>query len=1329
MNRNLRSVYCFIYDRNKHFYRATQSADGGWTVSANSQLFPLRHNPKNLKDTPVQFATNKTYFSMNRSINYPLDFIFDGAVILNNRYNNGKGFNEELYFAMVQFDPTDGKFRVSYNGRFDFQQKEHDEKTNVFSVPIIDDSAWGILSLNDDVEYSFDCNKYNPKAIKVLFDDFILRNRYTYQTVQSPIIHNTADNTYVVPFVLVNQDGDSSGLITKSQTYASTDNQSVIGAPSDTEYIHSNPDWALSTFYDLPGVRIQGSMQFTWSTNTQPSGQIYIFFRTSKGQFRVLFTNGAYPSFGDQYDLIPGKIYTFNFDFTIDLTAGENLFLLMQINDNAARNMTITFITTNVFISTQTTVQPTVCYGLRPLDVAKDLVNKATFGRYTINSDYFTTNNKTVLVPGQSLRGIDNAKLVTSFKDFFQSYDSQFFMALRNINGDIFMELADEVYDNQTSNLIDLGEIIECSTSPAIEYIPNAIEVGSPTQDYRHPSGRLEFNDTVKWALPFENIKNKKSWVSKYRTDCFGAIFMILDYNGQSTQDNSGDNDVWMIQITDEQGSAENDVSTFENININNATLAPIIKYPLTGDVINNDKPVIRGVGIPGNTVNIYIADVLDGGTTVNTDGTWEYQIVTSLPSYDPGVFDGISIINATYTTILGALDTIQLIINTTVTPAIEFTYPSTGDTLYNNLPLVTGVAPAGQNIDIYLDGILVDSVVTDNSCRFRYKFVTPITNANHTLRLGLTGDQVNFDVNSFTSLPLITYIEGELDGFIIVNNLPLIKGVGIPGTIFSLWLNYLPYAPLGTVTIDVNGDWSLQVVPINYVDPVTLSLVVLAPIRNGLSIISTQLINDVVQIAVTGYKLDRPLFTSITGVPDNTVFNTFLSPKRMMLRRGSMLASIMNKQRNDLITFQASDKNSNLATVLGGVSVIEREDIGFPVLGNPLAVLEIIKIKVVAKKLFAQTLHDFNNGGVVTGNFKGNDIFMLPIGSMSMKSIMDDKQEWNLLISPRTTYMQLLNLYKNGLIVNLMTNSIFHSDYNSLHFVTYDFSLPANYNFKELYDDYFDDRNDAWVQGKTGYIQKFQKTEAFRDQIITNGVSSLELNVYECKGGTLYNTIPYSVVSPAPIPLPEIVLEATIDLSTFPEGRYFFVLFSSGTPICISQRIDVAVKHERTILLDSKHSENRPGVFYSTGFKTIVRVEGLIKKLQPYPDVNVAREESGDTKLLYSNFAMSRMIRFGTARGIPDFMMVKFANAILNDTCKIEQELYTLMEGETIKPSEDIEGIPMYYYEVIMTMQDNSRGKVFPGGSGADVSGVILVVDASAIGLPVENIIMIDEV
>jgi len=1317
MNRNQKDVYCFIYDDNKHFYRATQSPNGSWAITHNAQMYPLKHSPKNLISTPVEMSTNKTYFSMARVINYPLEFDFDGAAILNSKYINGKGINENMYFAMIEFDPTDGTYKWSYNGRFDFQQKDRDEKTATFTCPVVDDSAWGILSQNDDVTFAFDCSASNPKAIKVLIDDVTLKNRYTFQTVQAPIQQVASNTTHAIPFILVNQDGDSSGIIAKSQV-ADFGGDFPTAFPANA-YTLTSKNYFLSTFYQINGVNIKGSLQFTWGNVNPaiPSGGLIIYFKTSTGQNNIIFNQ----PFGG---LTPGQTYNVDFNFNWNLAPGENAFLLANISDATLNHFQITPIVTSCFVSTNTTVEPAICYGLRPLDLLQLIVRKATLDRYSIGSLFFEENNKTVLISGESVRGIVDAKLYTSFKDFFESFSALFFMALRVVNGSLFMELADIVYQ-QGDTIIDLGEIIEMKTVPATDYYPNEMEVGSPNQDYRHPSGRLEFNSLEYFSFPFTNIKNKLSLTGKYRRDGYGLVFLLLDYRGGSTQDNSGDTDVWIVDITDEQGSAVEDIENFENITVNNAPLAPIIKYPLTGDIINFNKPLLKGIGIPGTNVNIYIADVLDGGTVVDGNGNWTYQIVTALPSYSPGVADGISVINATNTDMGGALNNIQLIIDTTIASSTGIIYPKFNDNLYNNLPLIKGVAPAGTNINIFLDGVLLAAVVADNSCKFEFKCVVPISNGPHALNIG--GTDTTFQVNSFVDSPLITYCGSELDGFPIINNLPLIRGVAKPGTNVQVWLDYISYAPLGTVVANATGNWEIQVIPTTYPDPITLVPVVLAPIKNGANTISTDLLIKNVQINIAGFKLNRPAYDSITGVPDNTVINTRLSNKNAIYNHGSLLSAIMDKQRNDVITFQKHTKNSNLVTVLGNKVVDERKNITYPELAPPIAILEYANIKVISKKTFYKTLYDFSSGGTIKGNFKGKDIFFLPIGDMKMKSIMDDIQDWKLLLSPLNSYNTLLNLYKNGLSINLMENAIYHSDNNSLHFVEYNKALPDNYNFADIYDDWFTNRNGAYLENPQ-YIQKFQTDDPITDQVITNGIGAMTLRMYTCKDAKLVNTFNYDPVAAAPIPLPEIVLEAKINLGDYPPDQYFFVQMVGDFVVAISERIETRVKWKKTILIDSTHSVNIPGFFYSTGIRTLIRVEGLMKKVQPSIVTVIAKEESGDSKTVYSQVSKKRGARLGDAKGMPDYLSIKCATALVNDNCLIEGTAYSLDEDEKMQASEAVNGVPMFYYDINLIFQENPRGKAFIGQPGGRTGGVVLVVDASAVGLPTNVILDIQE-
>lgn len=1330
---NQQRIYCFLSDDSKMFYRATQLPTGDYTITKNARPYPIKYNPSNLLNTSIEFATNTTYFSMVRSINYPLDFIKDGAAILRAFYFLGKNVMQKCYLTMIQWNGTTNIYELAYYGRIDLGQKKEDPKSGTFTVPCIDDSAWGLLSQHDDVEYAIDCNATNTKAIKVLVDSINLINRYTFQTVQAPITDSRVEDQFQsMPFVLINEDGDSAGLVVTGQTLAPLYFDNHAGPSTWTMVDPLAPGYFILTQYPTT-IKISGTIKFEWSVLNNANGEVGIFIASNKKTYPATGSFAFGNVIASVRNLIVGKIYEFNYDFTLDLDADERLFLVISMEAPILDEFTITPLINNSTLSTTTKAQPSIIYGLRPLDYLQQLVAKATNNRFTINSSWFTTNNKDIVTCGDAIRQVPDAKIYGSFKDFFQTFNAIYFLALRVVNGDLFIEKATEVYKN-SGVIIDIGDAIDIQLQPAMEYYGNEIEVGGTNQDYRHPSGRLEFNVPNTFSLPIDiSSGNKKLvYVTKYRIGCYDIMFMILDYQNQSTQDNSGDKNVYLLSITDEQAMAVDNIETFENVNIDNAPLEPIIKQPLNNDTITNSKPVIRGIAPPGSLVSIYADTILDGTTVTDVDGNWNYVLVNPLTPYTYPTLTGIHIIQASYTDLSAPNSTITILITSDITPCLVV-YPQPADNLYNNIPLIKGVAQFGDTVQVLIDGVSIGTLVADDSCKWQL-YPPVISNGAHILTVidGAQTVNVNFNVDSNVDYPLITYINSELDGFLVITGLPLIKGVAKPGTDIDLWLNYISYRQLNwdsvvnsriPIIADANGNWSFQVIPVNYLDPLTGLPVILAPIINGLNIISTSLINHVVGIVVLGYKLNRPAYSSITGVPDNTVFNTLYSSKRMLASQYPMLSAVLKPQPLESIIYQTSPKNGTLRTVLGTEIVQENANIPVSSLGTPLVLLEKAIVKTKTNKTFAQTLYDFINGGTIKTNFRGTDLYFVPIGSMKIANISSDVQEWTILMSPQNSYLDLLNLYKNGLLIKLNKNSMYHSDRNSLHLVTYGFTPSDKYNFIEIYDDWFSRRNSAWVLNPD-YIQKFQTSEIIKDQIIINGASSLTLQIFRCKDASLVDTINYVPVSPAPINPPNVVLEAEINWGSYATDQYFTILFSGTTPIAIGERVQTKTKWLGTILIESNDEENDVGFFYSTGIKSILRVEGLVKKLQPSINTIIAQEESGDTEILYAQNSKKRIIRFGTAYGLPDYLYLKVADALTNSNCLIENVSYTLDKDEKINPSDDVDGHPLFYYNVNMTLRDNDKGKTFevPG----DNTSVILVVQGQAIGLPPDSLLNI---
>lgn len=1337
-----RKLYVLISDDTGKYWRAKQQVDGSYSFSQNAQPYPINFNPSNLVNSEVDFGTNAKYFSLTRTVTQQLNFIKDGAAILKQLYYFGKGIEQKAYITILQWNGIRNVYELAYHGRVDFNEKKGSPKSNTFSVPCVDDSAWGVLSQNDDTKYYIDCSPTNPKAIKVLVDGLNLVDTLTYQTV-AITIDPTIYIITPISLVLINQSGDTVGVVSKGQNLQSAP-ISVQGEVK-LDYVNTNivrpkgytpPSGIYQTLpiptqgsgfyytaYRNENVNIEGQIQFS-CTGTYLYCPIY-YFVTNKGQYVNLFNSYQY--------LINNKVNIANFNFNITLDEGEEIYLMT--NNALLYPITLGPVTTilisNIAVTSKTKVQPQVVYGLRPLDLLQQIVETATNGRFSINSIFFEENNRDIITSGDAIRNVPSARIYTSFSDFFKTFDARYFMALRIINGNLWIEPADVIYNFLTGNIIELGEAIDISEPEvAQEFYGNSLEVGSPSVDYRHPSGRLEFDSTNQFSLPFTTVNKKLSWITAYRTGCFDISFLILDYQGGSTVDNTGDTSCYLLRISDEQASAVEQVENFELVNIDDMLLEPIIKYPVNNSVIAFNKPRCSGIAPSGSNVNIYVDNVLDGNCTADTNGNWVYDITTALSTYVLGVTTGLHIIDATFTDESAPKTTSNILVDTSSIQPLLIDYPEPNDSLYNNKPLIKGRAIKGTVLAISIDGTNVGSTTADGSGNWFYQSGV-ISNGSHTLTVGAVSQ--SFNVNSSTEFPLITYIGSELDGFPIITNLPLIKGVAIPFTQINLWLNYIEYIQLGVATSDANGNWQFQVIPVSYTDPISHLPVTVAPIPNGANVIivtnaqpvNSIIFNQVVNINVSGYKLERPNFSSITGVTDNTVFNTHYSPMRCLLGHKSMLSAIMNQQIKDKITFQIADKNGNLRTVLGNEIIAENANVQASSLGNKIALLEYMTIKTKTSETFANTLYNFSNGGVIHVTYRGNDLYFLPIGSMKIKTITDDVQEWRLLMAPNNTYNTIANLYKNGLTIKLNKDTMFHSDYNSLHFVEYNFQDNPQFNFKEIYQDWFNNRNDAWILNPD-YIQKFQTTEIIKDQIEINAIGNIELRMFRCIDGRLVDTIPYNVPANVPPNLSNVVLEAVINFGNYPPNfQYFFVVFSNGIPISISERIYLKTKWLGTILVDAGSSINQVGFYYSTGIRTIIRVEGLVKKWQPNLNYIVATEESGDTEALYQQVSRQRVIRYGTAYGLPDYLSIPLSDASTLDDFKVEGVGYTLDQSETMSPSDDVDGHPLYYYNIKVHPKENLKGAQFTGG-GQTLLPPILTVDSQAIGLPAGTVINI---
>lgn len=79
----------------------------------------------------------------------------------------------------------------------------------------------------------------------------------------------------------------------------------------------------------------------------------------------------------------------------------------------------------------------------------------------------------------------------------------------------------------------------------------------------------------------------------------------------------------------------------------------------------------------------------------------------------------------------------------------------------------------------------------------------------------------------------------------------------------------------------------------------------------------------------ITYYNLNRPAYTSVTGIPHpDSAYNLEYTPKKGLLNNGPYLHSLFDLMDGGVFKMRSGDKNTDLSTTLAGVTVTEKDDI-----------------------------------------------------------------------------------------------------------------------------------------------------------------------------------------------------------------------------------------------------------------------------------------------------------------------------------------------------------------------------------------------------------------
>jgi hypothetical protein len=157
-------------------------------------------------------------------------------------------------------------------------------------------------------------------------------------------------------------------------------------------------------------------------------------------------------------------------------------------------------------------------------------------------------------------------------------------------------------------------------------------------------------------------------------------------------------------------------------------------------------------------------------------------------------------------------------------------------------------------------------------------------------------------------------------------------------------------------------------------------------------------------------YKLDRSLNATATGVLDPaTVFNIYLSPKRLIERNGRFLHSLFYKLDGGKLLFQTTEKNAELKTTTP--LVIEKADV---TIGNLLPQLfspNLLEFETPAPVDLIEAL-EASPVRTFIGSYLGVPFAGIPV-KVSAASETNEAQDYTLLASPGTSLEPLILIFE----------------------------------------------------------------------------------------------------------------------------------------------------------------------------------------------------------------------------------------------------------------------------------------------------------------------------
>lgn len=495
-------------------------------IIVDGYLYGITNDLKNWDDVMVSIKRGN-YDGVVRSFSSKFEFVNSAYAILK------KQFRDKYLGAAATIVISRRNNSWTWNELFrcslDFSTYEDDGRT--LFINAIDDSLASLIKAKRGTKYEYSMDVIKDDK-KLWYDGLEMSESVNWQ-----VSGNSIDGSTDVDVPISAQIREQVFPLYVGSSEQNVGNRFLIG-DTPPGLISDKPDSYLIKSISSGGMEVHVDM-----TVRIPDGKYFSiilrrYYKETTGEDDYDNLAEAGVTTGDV-----NRNVTLSFDGGLYMEDGSYLVVVFK----SAHDFTIRIPDSAVFTAKWISrVNPVNIDVVSPLNLLNRLLQSMNGGEEglvgEIDMDWSFRVKHCLILAADSIRGVPNAKLYSSFNQFSEWMSAVFGFVYEVSGNKVVFKHRTLFFSSDIVKSIANYDEFSYTVNPSIIY--SRVRVGYEKQEYDSINGRDEFRFTTTYSTGVSLTDNSLDLISPYRADAYGVEFLVQK-RGEDTTDSSSDNDVF----------------------------------------------------------------------------------------------------------------------------------------------------------------------------------------------------------------------------------------------------------------------------------------------------------------------------------------------------------------------------------------------------------------------------------------------------------------------------------------------------------------------------------------------------------------------------------------------------------------------------------------------------------------------------------------------------------------------------------------------------------------------------------------------------------------